>query len=196
MNPSLPPLPKVRRFKSLIDADETLSFEMRPWFRSLSRSQDDALRNYKEALGRQINLALLDAAGADKLLLRQAEMLAAALDKAVLPFTVRTFRAAGSEELRTFKALALNETLISKTFISTSLQEAVARAIAKSENRTVIQIIVAAGTTGAAYIHPFPDYDHEEYEILLNIGTKLRILRNDDIRLVLMAGDLDEGDDD
>jgi hypothetical protein len=195
MNRSLPPLPRARRFRSLMDADETLTFEMKPWFKSLSRAEDNALRNYKEAFGRQINFALLEATGTDKILLHQAKTLATALDKAVLPFTVRTFRAAGPQELRTFKAMALNETQVSKTFISTSLHDSVARAIAASESRTVIQIIVAAGTKGAAYIHPFPDYEHEEFEILLNVGTKLRSLRNDDIRLVLLAGDLDEGDD-
>jgi hypothetical protein len=57
---------------------------------------------------------------------------------------------------------------------------------------STFRIIVPAGTKGAAYVHPFPDVQHEEFEILLNIGTKLRILRNDETQLVLLAGE-DEG---
>jgi len=51
---------------------------------------------------------------------------------------------------------------------------------------------LSAGTRGAAYVHPFPDYRFRQYEVLLNVGIKLRMVRNDGSRAVLIAGDEDK----
>ena len=81
--------------------------------------------------------------------------------------------------------------MTSKTFVSTTTDRDIAQAIAAPEKRSLINIIIPAGTRGAAYIHPFPDYEHEEFEILLNRGTKLRILRHLP-NLVILAANEDD----
>jgi hypothetical protein len=158
-------VPELYKFSSLVDADQTLSFEMRGWAKSLSPDEDAALSDYKDVLGRQINLALRDPTETDRLLTQRAALLEGALAKAKFPFAVQTWRAAGPEELDMFARAKAGRIIRSRTFISASLDRDIAESIAAAENRSVIQIIVASGTIGVAYVHPFPDYQHEEFEI-------------------------------
>jgi hypothetical protein len=182
-------LPAVPR-QSLAQADAALTKAMQPWADRLSPAEEDALHDYKATLGMKMNLAVRGVQPqAD--LSHGAKVLEAALDRAVMPQTVRTFRAAGPAEIKKLMAVPIGGTFEAEAFVSASLEEASAAAFSKLfPQRLIIQIIVPKGTRGAAYVHPFPEIQHKQFEVLLNIGTKLRIVRNDD-RLVLVAGEED-----
>ncbi len=191
MNKSLPDIPAIHHFSSLKDQDEELTFAMRPWAKTLTRIEDDALRDYKRTMGQPINRALLDDEKISDPLIKAAHTLSAALVSAVFPFTVSAWRAAGRKQYKTYRSAPFSAVVTSKTFVSTTTDRDIAQAIAAPEKRSLINIIIPAGTRGAAYIHPFPDYEHEEFEILLNRGTKLRILRHLP-NLVILAANEDD----
>jgi len=191
VNKSLPAIPAIHHFSSPKDQDEELTFAMRPWAKTLTRAEDDALRDYKRTMGQPINRALRDNEKISDPLIKAAHTLSTALARAVFPFTVSTWRAAGGEECKMYRAASFGAALTSKTFVSTTTRHDIAKSIAAPDKRTIINIIIQAGTRGAAYIHPFPDYDHEEFEILLNRGTKLRILRHVPTLVILAANEDD-----
>ena len=191
VNKSLPIIPAIHHFASHQDQHDELTFAMRPWAKSLSRVQDDALRDYKRTLGQPINRALLDGQNRTDPLIKTADTLSEALRGAIFPFTVSAWRAAAAKECQLLRGTPFGATVTSKTFVSTTTQRDIANAIAAPEKRTIINIIIPAGTRGAAYIHPFPDYDQEEFEILLNRGTNLRILRHVPNIVILAANEDD-----
>ncbi|MGH7076900.1 MAG: hypothetical protein ACREFU_02260 [Acetobacteraceae bacterium] len=61
------------------------------------------------------------------------------------------------------------------------------RYAARAERGGVIGIIVPRGQSGAACVHAFPRYRYRQFELLLNVGTKLRILSDIGMRLVSEA---------
>jgi hypothetical protein len=186
-------LPQTARLGTPEQADETLKPLMQPWADSLTPAESEALDQYKGLFGRSMNAALRGASQPQPII-EAAAALQGALGKARMPLSVATWRAIGAEEARIYTSAKIGEAVNAAGFVSTTAVKSVAADQVLREHGAMVKIIVPAGTRGAAYVHPFPEYRFRQYEVLLNTGTKLRILINDGQQLVLVAGDGPEPD--
>lgn len=150
--------------------------------RKQARPEKDALRAFKVGVGRAINRALRES-GADQLLVELSTALEAALARARMAETVRVQRGMSRAEMGWWRTHRVARAFVSGTF-KPSEAERYAR---QAEGGRVAEMIVPKGQPGAAYIHPFPEYRYRQHELLLNVGTRFRILIDDGKRLVLEA---------
>jgi hypothetical protein len=77
-------------------------------------------------------------------------------------------------------------------FVSTSLAEPATAGLAALEDGAVVELVVRRGQKGVAYVHPFPAYRYRQHEVLLNVGSVLKVLRADTAMIRLEVGDDDD----
>ncbi len=126
---------------------------------------------------------------ADPRFVRLGKNLKAGLTKARMPFSVKVWRTIGPAEAALYTQMKIGDAIPVSGFLSTSMSKQAAEEFGAKFNRALIEIIVPEGTKGAAYVHPFPTEQYQQFEVLLNDGVELRIVRNTGTRLVLIAGE-------
>jgi hypothetical protein len=176
-------LPSVvpRRFRSLDDADRQLTRAFRPWAAGLSEEEREALRLYKDKGFRQMNNALRK--GRASPLDEEVGLLRGALARATLPDSLEVSRGMGVAELRRYLGQPAGTVLRHPGFLSTSIRPAVAEAFGVDRAR----ILLPEGMRGAAYVHPFPEVQLTQYEVLIRPDLALRIVSSEAGEVVLEA---------
>ncbi|MGH7190444.1 MAG: hypothetical protein ACREF0_14835 [Acetobacteraceae bacterium] len=104
-----------------------------------------------------------------------------ALARAVMPRTVRAWRGASLGEIAWSDRHDVAQPFVSSTFMRAEPE----RYAAQTPGDNAVEIIAPKGQSGAACVHPSPRYRYRQFELLLNVGTKLRIVSGDRTRLML-----------
>ena len=112
-----------------------------------------------------------------------AEALLAAVGRAEAPRALVVHRGLSAEEIRTILAAGAEGAF--PAFVSTSIDRDIAREFARRRNGRLIEIRIAAGTRGVAYIHPWPHTRPAQFEVLLAPGTRYRVVGRTNRRVVL-----------
>jgi hypothetical protein len=101
-------------------------------------------------------------------------------------------RGAGPREAALYRSLARGTVTRATCFVSTSLVHAIAEAVAaRQPGGMLIELVVRQGQKGVAYIHPFPTCRYPQFEVLINVGTRLKVLRADAEAIRLEVGNDD-----
>jgi hypothetical protein len=108
------------------------------------------------------------------------------------------FRGVGATEAAFYGCLAPGSIVAATCFVSASLLQDTAQAAAASQpGGTTIEVVLRKGQKGVADINPFLTYPYRPWEVLINIGTSLRVAGASVrvLRLKVIDGnDLDERD--
>jgi hypothetical protein len=159
-------------------ADALLRKAQLPWFNGLDTDERRALGDYKGNAGRLMNRALRGAMPASGFG-RDAAPLQRALARARAPADMLVYRGVGPAEAALYKGMARGDTVRTAAFLSTSIAQPAAGALAALEGGAVVELVLRRGQKGVAYVHPFPTYRYPQHEVLLNAGSVLRVLRAD-----------------
>jgi hypothetical protein len=163
-----------------------------PWAQALTPDEAGVLRDYKNLMWRDINRMLR---GREDLPGQRpaADALNAALQRGVMPQSVRVHRSINEAEAAFYRSVPVGGTVVNPGFVSTSLErEKIGKDFPRAE---IVEIVVPAGHRGVAYVHPFPSVQHHQYELLLAAGTSFKVLNDEAGGLVLEVTDGD-GDGD
>lgn len=162
----------------LAAADARLKAAQQPWFEGMDADERQALIDYKGAAGRAMN-RFLRGEGERPGVAKSASDLRRALHRAAAPDDMLLYRGAGAAEADTYRAMAPGGTTRVPTFLSTSLACHIASDTARVQGGVVVELLVRKGQKGVAYVHPFPTYRYKQYEVLVNAGSVLKMLRAD-----------------
>jgi hypothetical protein len=177
--------PIVRREgvpEQLRRADEAARQLFAQWRASLSEEERGVIGRYR-LKGRVWNAALRDGDPLPKTVLREIELLKAALARSVVTSRLVVRRGAGEAELDVWgDSQARSRT---RSFVSASIDAATAAAFARRAGGRVIEIRIPAGTRGAAYIHGIPASRPRQFELLLAPGLRYRVVSRSRRRLVV-----------
>ncbi len=191
--PSAPtPTPKPRpirprRFASEAEADTVLSRRTGAWAAGLSADERTALRLYKGAQHAPMNKHLrgLEDHSSNPMLMKQIADLGSALARAGAPMDLRLYRGVTGEEAAQLRKLAVGESRPDPGFLSASAARRSPDAFASVAEGIVVEILVRKGHKGVAYVHPYPDVNHDEKEVLFAPGANVRRIRATGGRIVL-----------
>jgi hypothetical protein len=172
-------------------ANELLRAAQKPWFEGLDRTAANAVDDFKGTPGRPINQYLRGELG-DGQPARTAAVLERALAQAAAPADMLLHRGAGPREAALYRSLARGTVTRTTCFVSTSPVHAIAEAVAaRQPGGMLIELVVRQGQKGVAYIHPFPTYRYPQFEVLINVGTRLKVLHADAEAIRLEVGNDD-----
>jgi hypothetical protein len=171
----------------LAAADARLKAAQQPWFDSLSEDERQALAAYKGRAGRAMNRALSGEPERQDLIV-SAGYLRAALARACAPADMLVYRGVGQAEAAHYRALAQGYTVQARAFVSTSLSAEQAARSAQVQGGSVVELVIRRGRKGVAYVNPFPTYRYPQFEVLVNAGSVLKMLRANDAAIRLEVG--------
>lgn len=172
--------PKV--FDKIEQADAHWTKISQPIFEQWSADEKDVLEVYKTRAGREINQGLRDNDRPDIAAL--SGVLAAALERSVLPEAALLHRGIGPVELKLYTQARVGEVVRQPGFVSASLSPDIA---GKFSTAAIVEIRVPKGIRGALYVHPLPRVQWKQFEVLLNRGSMFRVLQNSAERIILEA---------
>jgi len=160
----------------LAAADARLKAAQQPWFDGLNDAEREMLADYKGSAGRLMNRWLRGLSDRHEVAAK-AGLLWRALDRARAPADLLVYRGVGQAEAALYRAIPSGGTMLAPTFVSTSLSTVVAAKAAKVQNGEVIVLVIRKGQKGVAYVNPFPTYRYPQFEVLVNAGSVLNLLR-------------------
>jgi acetyl esterase/lipase len=177
-----PGMPNPPKPEDTADVDALFSRHYAAWAASLSGDEAAALDGYKGGEGRRVN-DVLRGGRADPLLDDMIALLSGALARASAPRAMRIWRGVSTSEAEFYRALPAGAQVTIPAFVSASLEMGVATRFAAGGE--VVEILVADGTVGVAYIHPVPRDRYRQHEVLVTRGTAFRVARADADQIVL-----------
>lgn len=177
--PSAPPVPKT--WPSIEEADAELTRRFRPWASRLAPEERDALKEYKGTLYRPMNRHLYGAERQDHLV-PTIDRLDRALGRARMPVPLRVWRGAAGDDAAAYRGLGVGGTRTLDGFTSSSISRQKAGVFSDG---VMVEILVPEGYKGAAYVHPTPEVQHREFEVLFAPRTRVRVVAVEDDRIVV-----------
>lgn len=163
-------------------ADEDLRRGYAEWGASLSAEELEALSLYRRT-GQHMNNVVRGLEEGTPGMQAAIGALRGALARAVAPGKLVVRRGAGAEEVGRLGLVGSGGEF--PTFVSTSIDPGIARDFASRRQGRIIEIRIAAGARGVAYIHPWPRSRPAQYEVLLAPGTRYRVVSRTSRRIVL-----------
>ncbi|MBR0681922.1 hypothetical protein GXW74_15615 [Roseomonas eburnea] len=168
-------------------ADEALREGYAAWGASLSAEELEALRLYRR-VGQALNDIVVGAEAGSPGLRQAIAALRGALSRAAAPRSITVQRGASAAEVKALGRVGTESHF--RAFTSTSLDPDIARDFARRHGGRTIEIRIAPGTRGIAYVHPWPVGRPAQYEVLLAPGTRYRVLSRTSRRIVLEITDV------
>jgi hypothetical protein len=165
---------------AVMAADQALSQDYAVWGATLTREELAAIGTYRSSAGLAMNRVLRGEREPTADLAAMIETLKGALGRARAPRPLVVRRGASSAEIAAMGAAGRFE-----AFVSSSLDQSIAAAFAKRQGGRVIEIRVAAGTPGVAYVQRYPTVRPSQFEVLLAPGLGYRLVSRTGRRLVL-----------
>ncbi len=181
------PMPVPRNAAELDAADRRLREHYDAWAGDLSGAERGTLQAYKGSAYESINMHL-DGRRANARMAPVIETLDGALAKAPptnRPMTL--FR--GISRADPFAKARVGSVFQQRPFMSTSIWRDKAAAFAGANDGIVIEIRVPQAYHGVAWVHPYPEVQHVEWEMLFRPGGRYRIVSRDENRMVVEAID-------
>ena len=170
------------RLGGLPEADDVMRDAYRPWANSLRHVEIMDIANYRGSGYNAINKVLREGLQIPEVL-HEAERLAGAISLGVAPVDMRLFRGINGGYAETIGKLRAGQTFTDRGFVSMSLDQPTARGF--GADGIMLEIVVPKGYKGVSYIHNIPVVSHNEYEMLMNRGTRFRVLSKSKHRLVV-----------
>lgn len=162
------------------------------WWNGLSVSEKSTLGEYTAEGYLTINKGLREKSNLDRGTIADIQAITKILQVSTVPHNVYMYRGA---EKKFYDSRIVGEVFRDEGFISTSLVRNRVKTIAleahpgkvnKTTQIVVMRILVPKGTHGA-YIPDNPDAGTAEHELLLQRGTRFKVLNKDDKCLTLMV---------
>lgn len=168
---------------SVLAQDARLRDAYAPWRQALTPEDAQAISAYRSRAGATLNRILRgERAGAPPAAAMIAR-LATALAAARTPRAITVHRGAGAAALAEIGAVGSDGRFT--TFISTSIDIAVATDFARRRDGRVVELRLPAGLNGAAYIQMSTTDRPRQYELLLAPGLGYRVISRTGRRIVL-----------
>lgn len=178
------PLGVPHSVEELRAADSRLREVYDGWGKGLSGAQAGTLDAYKGSAYRDMNRHLAGLDRADHLaeVIRTLDGALASAPPVPMPMTLWR----GVSPSDPFAKARVGRIYENRTFTSTSIRPTTAESFAEG---VVIEIRVPEGYHGLAYVHPYPDVQHVEWEALFRPGSRFRVVAREGNRLIVEAVD-------
>lgn len=179
------PQPVSMTAKELEDADRILRGRYDPWAQSLSGAEAQTLAAYKSHAYTGINGHLAGTVKRDALtpVIKTLDQALAKAPPTDRPMTV--FR--GIARTDPIAAVKVGKTVQPRIFMSTSIKRRVAEDFA--DGGVILEIKVPEAYHGTAWVHPYPDINHREWEMLFRPGSRFRVIDKEPGHITLEAVD-------